>query len=164
MTTVNLLNEPLTILGSGLPLVLAAYASVQRVQTFLDMDEKELEPSFNDSGEISRETPPKREKDSDSDAEGEQIDVRNTERPPDVLIQLKSASFSWLPDSAVVLEDITLDLKKRHHYMIIGSVASVRYLSLFSRDPSGLTIELTFLCMNMWNALIRVKLRFLYRC
>jgi ATP-binding cassette, subfamily C (CFTR/MRP), member 1 len=128
MTTVNLLNEPLNMLGQGLPSILAAYASLKRVQRFLDMDEKEgdLSPIFKPNANPDEKTRPENptslnvtdEKMSNKDG-NEYSDI-------DAPVQLTSASFSWMPDSVVVLENISLRLKKGQFHMIIGSVASVR--------------------------------------
>jgi ATP-binding cassette, subfamily C (CFTR/MRP), member 1 len=115
MSTVNLLDGPLNMLGQGLPYAVAGYASLKRVQTFLDMDEKGEGPSTDN-------------------AEDETVTDRDIAEVlgPNVVLQLKSTSFSWLPDSTIVLDAINLELQKGQFYMVIGPVASVRYQKYYS--------------------------------
>lgn len=42
------------------------------------------------------------------------------------ILSMEQASFSWLPDSPVILEDISLSLEPGRLHMCVGPVASVR--------------------------------------
>lgn len=101
LTTVNLLNEPLNMVGQGLPTIVAAYASMKRIQSFLELDEKR-----------------------DHDANGDNDDT--SEKQETQTLTVENASFSWLPDSPVMLDDINLELLPGKLHICVGPVASVR--------------------------------------
>lgn len=95
----NLLNGPLNNIGQGLPSILAAYASMKRIQTFLAMDEKR---------DIANH-----------------LDSNDEKEDGNMTVKMESASLSWLPDSPIVLEDVDIELKPGKLHMIVGPVASV---------------------------------------
>lgn len=127
LTAVNLLNGPLNIVGQGLPTMLAAYASVKRIQTFLEMDEKPIIAS-DDSHREDRE--PRVDAADDTDEKSESFET----------LTIEHASFSWLPDSPTVLKGVTLSLLPGKLHMCVGPVASVRLyplsVSLFERKDT----------------------------
>ncbi|KAF8312113.1 P-loop containing nucleoside triphosphate hydrolase protein [Clavulina sp. PMI_390] len=105
LTTINLLSSPLNIIGQGLPSILAAYASLKRIQTFLQMEEK-----GGDSHLEKKDNDPSKEK---LPGGGEVRDLK-----------MDGASFSWLPDSPIVLHGISLQLTPGKLHMCVGPVAS----------------------------------------
>lgn len=108
------------MVGQGLPTILAAYASVKRIQTFLEMEEKR---------EIAREGSERPHEPSTASYDREEKVGTHQD------MSMDHASFSWLPDSPVVLDDISLSLDPGKLHMCVGPVAAVRLLSLrfFSR-------------------------------
>ncbi|KAF8312106.1 P-loop containing nucleoside triphosphate hydrolase protein [Clavulina sp. PMI_390] len=110
LTTVNLLSGPLNTIGQGLPKILAAYASLQRIQTFLQMEEHS--PAHTGIGLEKREK------------------VSTNKSIED--FRMNEASFSWLPDSPVVLSDINLSLSPGKLHICIGPVASGKTTLLVS--------------------------------
>lgn len=114
LTTINLLNGPLNMVGQGLPTILAAYASLKRIQTFLEMDEKrEIATDQSEHIDDVVHTP-------------NQLDEKSKN---DETMSIEQASFSWLPDSPVVLHGISVALLPGKLHMCVGPVASVRYFS-----------------------------------
>ncbi|QRW07534.1 ABC transporter [Ceratobasidium sp. AG-Ba] len=97
LTTVQILSSPLNFLGQSFPGLFAAYASLQRINVFLMMEEKQPLQVISD-------------KDAD-------------EKPPGV-VHLDHASFAWDKTSKLVLHDITFTLRPGMLYMCVGSVAS----------------------------------------
>lgn len=87
------------MIGQGLPSILAAYASMKRIQTFLAMDEKR-------------------------DITADDLDERLAEKAENMGLSIENASFSWLPDSPVVLEDIDVTLQPGKLHMVVGPVAA----------------------------------------
>ena len=109
LTTVNLLDAPLVMMGQGLPTILAAHASMKRIQTFLETDEKSAIAFDNTTHHGQDEQP--------------QSPVQIQEKISELSID--NASFSWLPDSPVVLHNITCSLTPGQLHMCVGPVASV---------------------------------------
>lgn len=98
-------------MGQGLPTILAAYASMKRIQSFLEMDEKSSIAGNTGDGD-------QEEKSQDPEsAQEKSIDTTK--------LTMDNASFSWLPDSPVVLNDVTLSLLPGKLHMCVGPVASV---------------------------------------
>lgn len=94
-----------SITGQGLPHILSAYASLVRIQNFLSLEEKR---------DISLE----------EDTQVADLLYAGDEGNNSTL-KLENASFSWLPDSDVVLKDVNLTLNIGALYMLVGPVASV---------------------------------------
>lgn len=99
-----------------------AWASLERIQTFLVREEK---PSELD--ELYSDTPPDLIKLDDDDDDGHSP-----------LVVIKNASFGWDKETAV-LKDVSLSLKAGLH-MVVGSVAAVRSSASL---PSELWLKLT---------------------
>lgn len=86
--------------------MLSAYASLVRIQDFLALEEKR---------DISLET----------EAQSDLLYAGN--EGSSSTLQLKDASFSWLPDSETVLKEVNLALKLGSLHMLVGPVASVGF-------------------------------------
>ncbi|KAK7692905.1 hypothetical protein QCA50_004541 [Cerrena zonata] len=109
VTTVNLLAEPLGILGQLLPTLFAAYASVKRIESYLLLEDKE---------DVSEE-----DKDTAEKCEGR-------ESAP---IKMLDASFAWTSEAEEpFLKDISVDLAPSKFHICIGTVASGKSLFLLS--------------------------------
>ncbi|KAJ7139196.1 P-loop containing nucleoside triphosphate hydrolase protein [Mycena epipterygia] len=110
-TIVNILNGPLNMIGQTLPQLFASFASLGRIQGFLQLPEKA-----------------ESERDSDADL----VDVSDDGvKVSTVQVSLKGCTFGW-DDKTQVLHDITLDLAPRELHMVVGSVASGKSSLLMS--------------------------------
>ncbi|KAJ7924025.1 P-loop containing nucleoside triphosphate hydrolase protein [Mycena leptocephala] len=113
-TIVNLLSGPLSMIGQYMPQLFAAYASIVRIQGFLQLPEK-------------AET----ERDSALDS-GNLIDVTDGgAKRSHVEVSLRGCTFTW-DDKVHVLQDITLALAPGALHMVVGSVASGKSSLLMS--------------------------------
>ncbi|KAF7339150.1 hypothetical protein MVEN_01992000 [Mycena venus] len=109
-TIVNLLSGPLSMIGQYMPQLFAAYASLVRIQGFLQLPEKaETERgSASDSGL------------TDGGAKISSVEV-----------SLRGCTFAW-DDKMHVLQDITLALAPGALHVVVGSVASGKSSLLMS--------------------------------
>ncbi|KAF7344045.1 hypothetical protein MVEN_01694000 [Mycena venus] len=108
-TLVTMLNGPLSTVGQMLPFLFASFASLQRIQGFLQLPEKA-------QSEVE---------------EADLVDVNvNGAKESTVKVSLKECTFTW--DKTHVLQDITLDLAPRELHMVVGSVASGKSTLLMS--------------------------------
>ncbi|QRW07537.1 ABC transporter [Ceratobasidium sp. AG-Ba] len=100
LTTVQILIVPLNYLAQSFPAIFAAYASLQRIDTFLAMEEKIPLNSMDqhDSGGKSSQS---------------------TE-----LVRLEHASLAWSKLSPPILHSIRFSLRPGVFYMCVGPVAS----------------------------------------
>ncbi|QRV93386.1 ABC transporter [Ceratobasidium sp. AG-Ba] len=100
LTTVQILIVPLNYLAQSFPAIFAAYASLQRIDTFLSMEEKIPLDSMDqhDSGRKSSQS---------------------TE-----LVRLERASLAWSKSSPPILHSIQFSLRPGVFYMCVGPVAS----------------------------------------
>ncbi|KAJ7710388.1 P-loop containing nucleoside triphosphate hydrolase protein [Mycena rosella] len=113
-TIVNLLSGPLSMIGQYMPQLFAAYASLVRIQGFLQLPEK-------------AET----ERDSALDS-GNLIDVTDGgAKRSSVEVSLRGCTFTW-DDKVHVLKDITLALAPGALHVVVGSVASGKSSLLMS--------------------------------
>ncbi|KAJ7635711.1 P-loop containing nucleoside triphosphate hydrolase protein [Mycena polygramma] len=103
VATLNLMTGPLESIGGSLPQLLAAYASVKRIEGYLSRDEKLRSPNENPQ-----------------------------EKPRSVNIHLEAASFSWAPDSAAFLGPLSLELAQGQLHVVVGPVASGKSMFLLS--------------------------------
>jgi ATP-binding cassette subfamily C (CFTR/MRP) protein 1 len=87
--------------GQSFPGIFAAYVSLQRIDKFLSMEEKQPLPLISTTDE----------KEKGKDTAG--------------LIQLEDASFVWAISGQPVLRDTTFTLQPGVLYMCVGPVASV---------------------------------------
>ena len=101
VTTVNLLSEPLAVIGQLLPTLFAAYASVKRIESYLLLEDKENaledDKSFVDEKQGRIASP----------------------------IKMTDASFSWASDADPYLKDVNIELQPGKLHLCIGPVASV---------------------------------------
>jgi len=96
--------------------MIAAYASMKRIQTFLALDEKRVTSlSAPGDNEKTVATP---------------LGKVSTEEGLTEKMAISGGSFAWLKDSQPVLEDIVLDLRAGKLHMLVGSVASVSFTIL----------------------------------
>ncbi|KAJ6617219.1 P-loop containing nucleoside triphosphate hydrolase protein [Mycena sp. CBHHK59/15] len=113
-TIVNLLSGPLSMIGQYMPQLFAAYASLVRIQGFLQLPEK---------AETAR--------DSALDS-GNLIDVTDGgAKRSSVEVSLRGCTFTW-DDKVHVLQDITLALAPGALHVVVGSVASGKSSLLMS--------------------------------
>ncbi|KAJ7644824.1 P-loop containing nucleoside triphosphate hydrolase protein [Roridomyces roridus] len=108
LTIVNILSGPLNMIGQRLPALFASYASVLRIQSFLQLPEKER-----------TEHP-----------EEQEVLVDVSEAPTNQ-VSLKDCTFGW-DDKSEVLHEINLELQKGELTMVVGSVASGKSSLLMS--------------------------------
>ncbi|KAJ7848264.1 hypothetical protein B0H14DRAFT_2583113 [Mycena olivaceomarginata] len=108
-TVVNLLNSPLNSIGQTLPQLFASFASLGRIQGFLQLPEK---PADSVDAVVD-----------DVSADG----VKEST----VEVSLKGCTFAW-DDQTHVLKDISLELAPRELHMVVGSVASGKSSLLMS--------------------------------
>ncbi|KAJ7737650.1 P-loop containing nucleoside triphosphate hydrolase protein [Mycena olivaceomarginata] len=111
-TIVSLLNGPLNTIGQSLPGLFASFASIGRIQSFLQLPEK----AESDSGNVGTDL-------GDVDADGL--------KESGVEVSLTGCTFAW-DDKTYVLRDITLQLAPRELHMVVGSVASGKSSLLMS--------------------------------
>ncbi|KAJ6522258.1 P-loop containing nucleoside triphosphate hydrolase protein [Mycena capillaripes] len=109
-TIVNLLNGPLNSIGQMLPGLFASFASLRRIQGFLQLPEK----ADADEGVM----------------EAGLVDV-SVDGVKESTVSLKGCTFAW-DDKTNVLKDITLELAPRELHMVVGSVASGKSSLLMS--------------------------------
>ncbi|KAJ7827386.1 P-loop containing nucleoside triphosphate hydrolase protein [Mycena leptocephala] len=132
-TIVNLLNGPLNMIGQTLPTLFASFASLGRIQDFLQLPEKAESPGGAEFAHMS-----------------ELVDVSDdgsAKIPPTVEVSLQGCSFKWEDEAkdkgtdkgtdtptpkAPVLADITLTLASRELHMVVGAVASGKSSLLMS--------------------------------
>ncbi|KAJ7683495.1 hypothetical protein B0H14DRAFT_3177101 [Mycena olivaceomarginata] len=108
-TIVNLLNGPLSSIGQTLPQLFASFASLGRIQGFLQLPEK---PADSVDAVVD-----------DVSADG----IKEST----VEVSLKGCTFAW-DDKTHVLKDISLELAPRQLHMVVGSVASGKSSLLMS--------------------------------
>ncbi|KAJ7163527.1 P-loop containing nucleoside triphosphate hydrolase protein [Mycena crocata] len=110
-TIVNLLNGPLIQLGQMLPTIFAAFASLGRIQGFLQLPEKTESGAALDTSLV------------DVSSDGV--------KPSNVEVSLDGCTFAW-DEKTHVLQDITVELVPHALHMIVGSVASGKSSLLMS--------------------------------
>ncbi|KAJ7653006.1 P-loop containing nucleoside triphosphate hydrolase protein [Mycena rosella] len=112
-TIVNILGRPLSSIGEQLPGLFASFASLGRIQGFLQLPERAAS-------------------DSDQDSVDALVDVSDDgAKVSTVQVSLKGCTFGW-DDKTQVLRDITLELVPRELHMVVGSVASGKSSLLMS--------------------------------
>ncbi|KAJ7065430.1 P-loop containing nucleoside triphosphate hydrolase protein [Mycena amicta] len=109
---VNLVAPPLTLLGTGLPQLLAAMASFRRIEKYLMMEER---------------VPAGR---SPSAKEGAELDEKKSGMAADIV--LTEASFSWAADKPAFLGPLSVSLKSTRLNVCVGPVASGKTFFLLS--------------------------------
>ncbi|KAJ7138602.1 hypothetical protein C8R46DRAFT_1361683 [Mycena filopes] len=125
LTIVNILREPLAMVGQALPGLFASYASLRRVQGFLKVPEK---PALAQSS-----TP--------HSPEPVVVDGAPVTVPPvQVSVSLQGCAFQW-DEKTEVLRDITLELAPGELHMVVGSVASGKSSLLMSMLQETLLVE-----------------------
>ncbi|KAF7338983.1 hypothetical protein MVEN_01974500 [Mycena venus] len=119
-TIVNLLNGPLNSIGQQLPSLFASFASLGRIQGFLQLPEKAEVESEGATGDVA-------------DLVDVSIDSDGVKEST-VEVSLKGCTFAWedKTKSNNVLKDITLELAPRELHMVVGSVASGKSSLLMS--------------------------------
>ncbi|KAJ7664453.1 P-loop containing nucleoside triphosphate hydrolase protein [Mycena polygramma] len=118
VTTINLMASPLTLLGTGLPQIRAALASVQRIEKYLLLEERTVQSSAQVKDTRSWEK---------IDSPSEKIDI-----PPSSDIILEAASFSWAADKPAFLGPLSVGLNPRYLHLCVGPVASGKTFFLLS--------------------------------
>ncbi|KAF8195279.1 P-loop containing nucleoside triphosphate hydrolase protein [Mycena galopus ATCC 62051] len=113
-TIVDLLSGPLNMIGQYMPQLFAAYASLMRIQTFLQLPEKP-EPEFDSALDSANLVDV-----SNGGANGSAVEV-----------SLRGCTFAW-DDKMHVLQDITLTLAPGALHVVVGSVASGKSSLLMS--------------------------------
>ena len=100
-----------------MPVLVASYASLKRIETFLLLDEKKTE----DESSVSESSSEKVVLDEKSTPETSVTAINDHFAP----INMNSAAFSWDPESDAFLKEISLKLYHPQLYICVGSVASV---------------------------------------
>ncbi|KAF7360011.1 hypothetical protein MVEN_00728700 [Mycena venus] len=124
-TIVNLLSRPLNTIGQQLPSLFASFASLSRIQSFLQLPEKARSEEAVVLPEAAL---------VDVSAEGDGF------KEPAVEVSLKGCTFAW-DDKTNVLRDITLELVPRELHMVVGSVASGKSSLLMSILEETMLVE-----------------------
>ncbi|KAJ7224728.1 P-loop containing nucleoside triphosphate hydrolase protein [Mycena haematopus] len=120
-TIVNLLSGPLNMIGQSLPQLFASFASLTRIQGFLQLPEKPAS--------------------TDAVVESDLVDVSaDSIKESTVEVSLKGCTFAW-DDKTQVLKDITLELAPRELHMVVGSVASGKSSLLMSILQETILVE-----------------------
>ncbi|KAK7045035.1 P-loop containing nucleoside triphosphate hydrolase protein [Favolaschia claudopus] len=127
-TIVNILGGPLNIIGQQLPSLFASFASLERIQGFLRLPEKEVGVGESLNGHVATDH-----------------DNNNNNNDTKVEVSMKGCSFAWddaaevkpgVPAPATVLipvlKDITMELVPGELHMVVGSVASGKSSLLMS--------------------------------
>ncbi|KAF7360909.1 hypothetical protein MSAN_01120800 [Mycena sanguinolenta] len=111
-TIVNMLNGPLNMIGQTLPQLFASFASLARIQTFLQLPEKSVS--------------------AEAVIDADLVDVSvDGVKESTAEVSMKECTFAW-DDKTDVLKDITLELAQRELHMVVGSVASGKSSLLMS--------------------------------
>ncbi|KAJ7676688.1 P-loop containing nucleoside triphosphate hydrolase protein [Mycena polygramma] len=138
-TIVNMLNSPLNSIGQQLPSLFASFASLGRIQGFLQLPEKsqalgDSEPeavsavgvlvdvSEEDNGKVASST---------VSASAAPTVVVEGETGAEVEVSMKGCTFAW-DEKTHVLKDVSLELVPRELHMVVGSVASGKSSLLMS--------------------------------
>ncbi|KAF7364178.1 hypothetical protein MSAN_01077100 [Mycena sanguinolenta] len=116
-TIVSLLNAPLNMIGQSLPSLFASFASLGRIQRFLQLPEKAVEADTAEEVE--------------GDMDGTSRLDTGFKQSSVVEVSLDKCTFAW-DDKTPVLRDITLELAPRELHMVVGSVASGKSSLLMS--------------------------------
>ncbi|KAJ7818313.1 P-loop containing nucleoside triphosphate hydrolase protein [Mycena olivaceomarginata] len=116
VTTVNLLSPPLTLLGTVMPQLRAATASLKRIEKYLSLEERTDLPVPLDAA------------DDASEYSGEKKD----DAPPATHVAFEAASFSWAADKPAFLGPLSVGLIPGYLHLCVGPVASGKTLFLLS--------------------------------
>ncbi|KAJ7837824.1 P-loop containing nucleoside triphosphate hydrolase protein [Mycena olivaceomarginata] len=116
VTTVNLLSPPLTLLGTVMPQLRAATASLKRIEKYLSLEERTDLPVPLDAV------------DDASEYSGEKKD----DAPPATDVAFEAASFSWAADKPAFLGPLSVGLIPGYLHLCVGPVASGKTLFLLS--------------------------------
>ncbi|KAJ6526464.1 P-loop containing nucleoside triphosphate hydrolase protein [Mycena capillaripes] len=112
-TIVTLLDAPLKSIGQTLPNLFASFASLGRIQGFLQLPEKPADSM-------------------DAIEEADLVAVSaDGVKESTVEVSLKRCTFAW-DDKTHILKDISLELAPRELHMVVGSVASGKSTLLMS--------------------------------
>ncbi|KAF8596483.1 P-loop containing nucleoside triphosphate hydrolase protein, partial [Ceratobasidium sp. AG-I] len=98
LTTVQLVGYPLAMIGQALPSLFTAYASLKRIENFLNLDEK---PEVATAAE-------------------NEINLLD----PSYEFKLSQANFSWDREGPIVLNDVDFTLETGKLHMYVGPVGS----------------------------------------
>ncbi|KAK7017726.1 P-loop containing nucleoside triphosphate hydrolase protein [Favolaschia claudopus] len=140
VTIVDLLNGPLNIIGQTLPQLFASFASIERIQTFLQLPEKAemSQPGAQERG-IRVETEVLVDIDGSSTFASAATSTLNGDlsssagKESDVEVSMKGCTFTWDEKAAApVLRDVTLEVVPGELHMVVGSVASGKSSLLMS--------------------------------
>ncbi|KAK7018259.1 P-loop containing nucleoside triphosphate hydrolase protein [Favolaschia claudopus] len=136
VTIVDLLNGPLNIIGQTLPQLFASFASIERIQKFLQLPEKAETPGGPLEPGIRVETEVLVDIDGSSAATStlNGNDSNSATKEADVEVSMQGCTFTWDGKAAAppVLRDVTLELVPGELHMVVGSVASGKSSLLMS--------------------------------
>jgi ATP-binding cassette subfamily C (CFTR/MRP) protein 1 len=149
---ISLLASPLIQLFQVIPSIGAAIGCLERIQTYLDIEEREDFRRVEDStrqGPLNQSDHEKAGRDVEKAGNGEE----------DVVLSMTGASFSWTLTSRPVLKNVTLSVYRGQHVAIIGQVGSGKSLLLSAilgeaLQTEGLTIlscpEVAYCSQTPW--------------
>ncbi|KAJ7493681.1 P-loop containing nucleoside triphosphate hydrolase protein [Mycena latifolia] len=104
VATLSLMAEPIDLIGGYLPQLIAAYASLKRIEGYLSRKEKVS--SLNE--------------------------IHQAEKLGDHDISLETASFSWAPDTPPFLGPISMKMRQGELHICVGPVAAGKSMFLLS--------------------------------
>ncbi|KAJ7151958.1 P-loop containing nucleoside triphosphate hydrolase protein [Mycena filopes] len=107
--TMSLMTGPLDLIGSYLPSLMAAWASLKRIERYLSLEEKRIPtPDHGEKGRVS------------------------SEKHIDLDIRLEGASFAWAHGKPSTLGPLTLALRHNQLHICLGPIASGKTTFLLS--------------------------------
>jgi ABC-type bacteriocin/lantibiotic exporter with double-glycine peptidase domain len=123
---ISLLASPLIQLFQMLPSIGAAIGCLERIQTYLDIEERSDFRHFQPSRETLLD-----ESIDEKDAQiSEIVEGQAQDNKQDVVLSMNGASFSWTPTSQPVLKNIDISVHRGEHVAIVGQVGSGKSLLL----------------------------------
>jgi ABC-type bacteriocin/lantibiotic exporter with double-glycine peptidase domain len=121
---ISLLASPFIQLFQVLPSIGAAIGCLERIQTYLDTEERtdfrRIQSSMFSTTSGDERTGQTLEKNQGATQEIE----------PDVVLSINSAAFAWTPSSRPALKNVSLSIHLGEHMAIIGQVGSGKSLLL----------------------------------
>lgn len=128
LVLISLLASPLVYLFQVLPSIGAAIGCFERIQTYLDTEER-LDPRQIEANYRSNPT-----SEGSSDEKSGQIvgigEKEVSERITHVMLSINGASFAWNETSRPVLKNVNISINRGEHVAIIGQVGSGKSLLL----------------------------------
>lgn len=142
LTLIGMLNEPIGGLLRAIPNVHSALACFNRIQRFLVSESRQLHilPLNTNSASTTPNSNPDRNQSTESSNTFElELLQSRSQRPSEVLIDVRNASFGWSRTASPQINDVTFSITKGSFVFIIGPVGcgkSTLLKGLMSETPS----------------------------